>query len=256
MTSTPSNVESADDELLIPPVEADEPVSDTTETLSTPPAAPPAAEVPGVPAPSPEPAPEPQAPPVDDTRERALAAREQQATQREAAYARQRQEAQVAQNVQAYRSQLEAAGVPTEQVQQLVQREMASQGQLLQMQSAVQSERDVMVGQRNAAEHYSEQYGIPFKDIRQMATPQEMEAAGRAFASMKESKTEIDTLKAEMATLKQAQVPADQVFDDGTGSKSDEMTDEQVVAAYGNPNGSYNDHKRYAEAATRLGYNR
>lgn len=248
------------DELSDTPI-VDEPVAEEAPASpEAPPSEPAPTETPPPPeTPVAEPPPaEPPAPQVPDpalmAREEALTQREQAAAAQQAEFERTRQLAQVENDLRARTAELERTGLQPDQVSTIVERERGLRMQVLQAQQSAQMEAQVLRGQHNAALHYSNEYGIPFNDIASMSTPGEMEAAGKAFKANMSSADKITKLEATVAELKQATVPAGQVFEPGAPGSSDEMTDEQVVAAYGDPNGNFNDHTRYAEAASRLGY--
>jgi hypothetical protein len=165
------------------------------------------------------PTPEPQAlASAIQEREQAVQEREREAQRRDNELRSQMQQAEAEQDIRAYQSQLEEEGLSPERVQSFVTRERKLRSQVFQVQMSVQDERDTLRGQHNASLHYSKLYGIPFNDIAQMGTPQEMEAAGRVFAADQSNKAEIAKLKATMTAMKQDSVSAGQVFDDGLGS--------------------------------------
>ena len=200
----------------------------TTETPETnEPAAPDSTDTPpsDIPAVAPTAA-EPQAPdPALVEREAAVTQAQEAVTQREQAAATQqaefehtRQLTQVENDLRTRTAELERTGLQPEQISAIVDRERGLQMQVLEAQQSAQQQSQMLRGQHNAALKYSEQYGIPFNDIASMATPQEMEAAGKAFEANKTSSGEVAKLRAEVAELKQDKVPADQTFDDGGGS--------------------------------------
>lgn len=232
------------------PASPEAPPSEPAPTETPPSTEPPVAEPP----PPAEP-PAPQAPdPALMAREQALTQREQAAAAQEAEFQRTRQLGQIDNDLRSRTAELERSGLQPEQVSSIVERERGLRMEVLQAQQSAQVEAQTLRGQHNAALHYSNEYGIPFNDIASMSTPGEMEAAGKAFKANQTSTDEIAKLKTQVAELKQDKVPSGQVFEPGTPGSADEMTDEQVVAAYGDPNGDFNDHTRYAEAAARLGY--
>lgn len=222
MASQPDNVTPVEDQ---PQLAVDPEESTTAEVTPEAPAEAPAEVAPvTTPASTPEVAPEPEATPesvpAEDalTRERDLQSREQQMAAYEAQHQRQQVEAQAHANLRAYHEQLTASGMDPDQVNRFVQREQQQNNTLMQARAQLELERDTIRGQHNAAKHYSAQYGISYEEISDMSTPQEMEAAGKSFKANTDSNTRIAKLEAELAAQKQGTVPADQVFDDGTGS--------------------------------------
>lgn len=167
-------------------------------------------------------APKPQAPdPALVARERAVREAEQALAQQQAMAEQSRQVAQVENDLRTRTTQLEATGLLAQDVEAIVERERGLQMQVLQARASAQEVSQVLRGQHAAALHYSQQYGIPFNDIATMATPQAMDAAGKAFVASKASTDEIAKLRAEMAEIKQSQVPADQIFDGAGGASPD-----------------------------------
>lgn len=244
MTTLPSNAEPtppADDEPgLIALLDEDGDDSEATSTPEVPTGAPaetPPAEASAAPASTPSappaattgpsaPAVTP-APSVDDARERDLQAREQQMAQAQAALAQRQQEAVIAQSIEGYRAQLEATGLPASEVQSLVQQQATREIRVYRETQQLQNERLVMQGQHAAAIYYSKELGVPYADIAQMNTPQEMEAAGKAFKANADSQAQIADLRAKVQALTQAQVPGGQVFDDGSGWAAGSKTRDQ-----------------------------
>ena len=72
-------------------------------------------------------------------------------------------------------------------------------------------------------------------------TPQEMEAAGKAFEANKTSSDEVATLRAEVAELKQDKVPADQTFGDGGGASPEGRDRASRLEFLNNKEGSFTD---------------
>ena len=207
---------------MVPLPDEPEATAEAPESAAPEPAAPDSPDTPPSDTPAVAPtaaAPEPQAPdPAIVAREQAITQREQAAATQQAEFEHTRQLTQVENDLRTRTAELERSGLQPEQVSAIVERERGLQMQVLEAQQSAQQQAQMLRGQHNAALKYSEQYGIPFNDIASMNTPQEMEAAGKAFEANKTSSGEVAKLRAEVAELKQDKVPADQTFDDGGGA--------------------------------------
>ena len=157
-------------------------------------------------------------------REQAVAQREQEAATQQAAFETQRKQAKADNDIRAYQAELEGLGLQAPQVHSIVERERTLRQQIIQAEGRANQQVEFFTAQRNAALYYSNEYGIAVNDLISMATPQEMEAAGKVFAMEKTSREDIAAFRKELAEIKQAQVPADQKFSDGQGGRPEQQT--------------------------------
>ena len=190
-------------------------------------------------APTPPPveeSPPPSLEPQDEIKRR-LEAVEQQNQQ----YQNQQYEAQLAQNYQKYRSDLENAGYLPDQAEHVANNWYASVSQQVQMQRQQQDVSEFIQGQQAAAEHFANQYNLglaDLKELRQHSTPTSMEEAAKRMASDREKDTEIARLRAQL-------VPS-QSFEDNQSSPAASNSESRWLERY-----NQGDRSSEAQAAAR-----
>lgn len=173
-------------------VPAQEPAAPRSPPLtSATPGAPPQA-VPGTPPAAEAPAPTiPPPPPIDAATRARIAYLEGIERQHLEQQLRQQVEGQV----QQYQRELEADGLLPEQAQRIASRHR--QTILQQQQQAQQFQQQLAYdqGKRNAAQHFSEKYGVPPSSLMQYDSPQAMEAAAAQAKRVKDLEDEVKKLK-------------------------------------------------------------
>lgn len=214
------------------------------------------AEAPAAPAISPAtdaPPPTADTPPQPTEAEIALAAREQALAAREAELAQQAQQTQQAQQQLQYQAQqaaraqrqgeissaleirrrdLTAKGYREAEVEELIEHERGLRNQAMEAESSAVIADQIRQGRHNAAIVYSQKYGVPYQDISQMNSPQEMEAAGQQFVARGAANKRIEDLEARITTLTQGQVPNGVQYESGPSSAS-ELSGEALEIAVG-----------------------
>lgn len=214
------------------------------------------AEAPAAPATSPAvdaPPPPADAPPPPTEAELALIAREQALTAREAELAQQAQQAAAAQQQLQYQAQqaakaqrqsevsssleirrrdLVAKGYRETEVEELIEHDRGLMNQAMEAESNATLIDQIRQGRHIAALTYAQKYGIPYQDISQMNSPQEMETAGEQFVARGTSNKRIEDLEARITTLTQGQVPNGVQYESGPSSAS-ELSGEALELALG-----------------------
>lgn len=199
----------------------------TAETPAAPPSeAPTSAPAAQVPAPGPDPrVPQPVQPELDRLREQ-----NQQLLQ-------QQQQYQVAQATEAATRHYQTQGYSEEQARAEAERQrdeyLRQQQQQLQYDQAINSERERF----NAALAVGSQYGVDPRELSALNDRASMEGVARRDKELRE-------IKAEMATLRQAQAPA-QNFDNNQASPEAAPPDDRLLdQANGKPSSEWTDAER------------
>lgn len=158
---------------------------------------------------APEAAPEVPTPPQIPIPSEADALRQQLRQQGEqiAAYQGQQREAAIQAESQRYQQQLVAGGVEPEQAQELLQPFQDAQQRAFDLQKQTEDQRLYYEGKMNATLFYSQQYGVPAKDLARYESVETMEQAAKDAARMAQ-------LEKEITSLKKAEAPA-QTFESG-----------------------------------------
>ena len=138
-------------------------------------------------------------------------------------YSQLEQRAQLQQQTSQYQQDLERQGYLPEQAAQAAN-EFAQQTQSKQQ---ADQQRQYAEGQRNASVHFAKKYKLGLDDLEilgRYGTPQEMEAEAKRLS-------ETRSMAAELAELKQKQVPA-QSFDDNQPTPSASGSENDLLDKY------------------------
>jgi len=181
------------------------------ESAGTPPESlPPAAEAPVV-------------PPVNDDLEKRI----QQVEQQNIEYRAQQQQAELVQQKDSYKTQLEGAGYLPEQATQLAEDWAATQTNISKIQQEGLQRERFLQGQANAAEHFAKTYSLQLADLselRKHTTPERMEEAAKRIKSDRDKDTEIAELRAKL-------VPS-QSFDDSQSTPAASNDEDRWLDKY------------------------
>ena len=227
---------------MVPLPDAPEDAAEAPESAAPEPAAPDSPDTPPSDTPAVAPtavAPEPQAPdPALVAREAAITQREQEAATQQAEFEHTRQTHQLENDLRTYQTQLESGNFTPAQITERLRtaETRAAQAEELAIQKVA-----FLQAQTRAALHYSKEFGIPINDIANLASQDEMEAAGKRFKANAASSDEVAKLRAEVAELKQDKVPADQTFDDGGGGSPEGRDRKSRLDYLNNKDGHFTD---------------
>lgn len=114
-----------------------------------------------------------------------------------------------------------------EQAQLVTQELQQYQEHALTQQYQLQGYAQHLTGKNNAAAHYAAKYGMSHKELMQFDSPQAMEAHAKG-------KSEIASLKTDMAKMKKAGVPAQKFGNEVTQPTGGELEGEALEIAVGN----------------------
>ena len=137
------------------------------------------------------------------------------------------QQQQLQQQATTYAQELERQGYLPEQAQMLAQDRMKNSQENILAQQRAQELQQHREGQLNAADHFATKYNLAISDLatlRKMNTPEEMESEAKRISETRE-------LRAEVARLKQGQVPA-QSFDDNQPSPAASGSEDDLLDKY------------------------
>ena len=231
--------------------EGDQPVipaATTTPETPTPPAEvqPAVTDAPPAPEASPSPQSDPAIEQLMAAREQAIAAREAEVKQladqaaaqmQQLQYAQQQaqlaqQQQEVASVLEQRRRELSAKGYRETEIDDLIDHERELHMKAVQAETSAAQQDQIRQGRHLAAMHFAKQYGIPYNDIAQMNSPQEMESAGRSYTANLNYQQQIAKLQEQVKELTQASVPPGGTFEGGASSVS-ELSGEALERAVG-----------------------
>jgi len=158
-----------------------------------------------------------------------------------AQYQQQQYRVQLSQQAGQYRQQLEQQGYLPEQADQLSQRWMAQQDEVVQLRQNQEQEIRYLQGQANAAEHYANKYDLQLSDLtelRKYQDPQAMEEAAKRLKSDRGKDARIAELEARL-------VPT-QSFDDSQSTPAASNNENTWLDKY-----NQGDRSEQAQAAAR-----
>ena len=175
-------------------------------------------------------------PPVDD-----LEKRIQEIEQQNIQYRAQQQQAELIQQKESYRTQLEGSGYLPEQATQLAEDWAATQSNMSKIQQEGLQRERFLQGQANAAEHFAKTYSLQLADLselRKHTTPESMEEAAKRMKSDRDKDAEIAELRAKL-------VPS-QSFDDNQSTPAASNDQDRWLDRY-----NQGDRSEQASAAAR-----
>ena len=190
---------------------------------------------------SPEPLPPAAEAPVAQLPTDDLEKRIQEIEQQNIQYKAQQQQAELVQQKESYRTQLEGAGYLPEQATQLAEDWAANQSNISKIQQEGLQRERFLQGQANAAEHFAKTYSLQLADLselRKHTTPESMEEAAKRIKADRDKDAEIAELRAKL-------VPS-QSFDDNQSTPAASNDEDRWLERY-----NQGDRSEQASAAAR-----
>ena len=142
-------------------------------------------------------------------------------------YSQLEQRSRLQQQAAQWEQEFERQGYLPEQARQMANDRASRTQESQQLQTQAEEYRQFREGQRNAAVHYAKEFKLGFDDLtvlEKFSTPREMEIEAKRIAETRD-------LKAELAQLKQGQVPT-QSFDNNQPSPSATGSEDDLLDKY------------------------
>ena len=137
------------------------------------------------------------------------------------------QQTQLQQQATQWEQELQRQGYLPEQARQIAVERMTKTQEVTQAQQQARQFQEFQVGRHNAALHFAKEHKLGFDDLTQLEkynTPEEMEIEAKRIAETRD-------LKAELARMKQDQVPA-QSFDNNQPSPAATGSEDDLLDKY------------------------